>query len=130
MQDIYKARWLNKVILVVEDDNFNYQYIDALLSGKGLNLIHAKTGEEAIKICKSDQKIDLILMDINLPFMSGYEATKEIRTLRTNLPIIAQTAYALSEDQIMCKKAGCDHYISKPIDIEEILSAFSKYLND
>ncbi len=128
MQIINDFRWLNKVILVVEDDPINYQYIEALLKDTGLSLIQAKTGEEAIKICQENAKVVLVLMDIKLPFMSGYEATEKIKSFRKELPIIAQTAYFLNDDKIKCKKAGCDHYISKPIDTEELYSVLAKYL--
>lgn len=121
--------WQNKAILVVEDDPINYQYIEALLAESGLSLIHAKTGEEAVKICQTIYKIDLVLMDIQLPFMSGYEATQKIKSFRKELPIIAQTAYVLNDDRLKAIMVGCDFFISKPIDPEELYSAISKYLD-
>lgn len=121
--------WQNKAILVVEDDPINYQYIEALLAESGLSLIHAKTGEEAIKICQTIYKIDLVLMDIQLPFMSGYEATQKIKSFRKELPIIAQTAYVLNDDRLKAIMVGCDFFISKPIDPEELYSVISKYLD-
>jgi len=121
--------WQNKAILIVEDDPINYQYIEALLAESGLSLIHAKTGEEAVKICQTIYKIDLVLMDIQLPFMSGYEATQKIKSFRKELPIIAQTAYVLNDDRLKAIMVGCDFFISKPIDPEELYSAISKYLD-
>ena len=130
MNFINDYRWLNKVVLVVEDDSFNYQYIQALLSKSGLILIHAKTGEDAVNICQTTDKIDLILMDIQLPFMSGYEATEKIKSFRNALPIIALTAYCFNDDKIKLLRTGCDKYISKPIDAEELHQTISKYLDN
>jgi CheY-like chemotaxis protein len=121
-------RWQNKVVLVVEDDNINFQYIEALLLETGLSLIHVRSGEEAIQICQSDQIIDLVLMDIQLPFMSGYEATLAIRKLRRYLPIIAQTANVLNDEKTLSLNAGCNYYITKPIDPDELFSVISSYL--
>ena len=129
MQVIGDNRWMNKVILVVEDDNINFQYIDALLKNTGFKIIHAKTGEEAVSFCKTINKIDLVLMDIQLPFMSGYEATRIIKSIRKDLPIIAQTAYVLNDDRIKSLEVGCSDYISKPIEAEELYAMISKCLD-
>lgn len=129
MQDNTVKRWQHKVILIVEDDSINFQYIEAILIESGLSLIHAKTGEEAINICQSNPKIDLVLMDIQLPFISGYEATQKIKFFRNDLPIIAQTAYAFNDDRMKSISAGCNNYISKPIDPEELYSVIAKYLD-
>ncbi len=129
MQVINDNRWRNKVILVVEDEPINFQYIEALLKETGLVIISAKTGEEAINFCQTIDKIDLVLMDIKLPFMSGYEAAQRIKSFRINLPIIAQTAYVLNDDRMQSLKVGCSDYISKPIDPDEFYSIISKYLD-
>jgi len=129
MQVISDFRWQNKVILVVEDDNVNFQYLEALLKATGLEIIHVKTGEEAVNLCQTIEKIDLVLMDIQLPFMSGYEATQAIKFYRKNLPIIAQTAYVLNDDRNKSLEIGCNYYISKPIDPDELYSIISKCIN-
>ncbi len=129
MDFINDYRWLDKVVLIVEDDSSNYQYINALLRESGLTLIHAKTGEEAVNICQTINKLDLILMDIQLPFMSGYEATEKIKSFRKDLPIIALTAYFFNDDKTKSLNFGCNNFISKPIDTEELHSAISKYLD-
>jgi CheY-like chemotaxis protein len=122
-------RWPNKVVLVVEDDNFSFQYIEAILKGTGLTIIHVKRGEDAVNTCRSNENIDLVLMDIQLPFMTGYEATKQIRAIRRDLPIIAQSANVLDDEWTKAINAGCNYYTSKPIDSEELLSIISKCMD-
>ncbi|OFX27443.1 MAG: hypothetical protein A2041_02750 [Bacteroidetes bacterium GWA2_31_9b] len=107
---------LNNKILVVEDDIDNLEYFKRLLLIKGADVIYAKTGEEAIDIVKKDDSIRLVLMDILLPGMDGLETTKQLKKLNPRLPIIAQTAYAMQNDKEKCINAGCDDYVSKPID--------------
>ena len=121
--------WPNKVVLVVEDDSFSYQYIEALLQGTKMKIIHAKNGEDAVSICQSEEKLDVVLMDIQLPFMSGYEATKKIKAIRKKIPVIAQTANVLNDERVLTLEAGCDYYISKPIDPDELYLAISRCLN-
>ena len=107
---------LNNKILVVEDDIDNLEYFKRLLLIKGADVIYTKTGEEAIDIVKKDDSICLVLMDILLPGMDGLETTKQLKKLNPRLPIIAQTAYAMQNDKEKCINAGCDDYVSKPID--------------
>jgi len=122
--------WPNKVVLIVEDDHISYQYIDALLKNTGFRIIQARSGEEAISICSADDCIDLVLMDIQLPFMSGYEATQQIRAIRKDLPIIAQTANVFNDEKILSLEAGCNYYIAKPIDADELYAAISKCMGE
>lgn len=104
------------MILIVEDDEFSYIYLNILLGNSGFKNIWVKSGEEAIIACKQNDDINLVLMDINLPAMSGYSATKEIKEFKPELPIIAQTSFAILGDREKALKAGCDDYISKPIN--------------
>ncbi len=108
-------------ILVAEDNEYNYVYIKEILSDDNFTLFHAYNGIEAIKILQEIPDIGLILLDIKMPVMDGYEALKEIRKQNTSIPIIAQTAYALSEDSMKIKSAGFDGYISKPIIKDDLL---------
>jgi len=124
------SKWENKVVMVVEDEPINFYYLSELLSTSGLTLINAKSGEEAIEICQNNNKIDLVLMDIQLPLISGYEATKKIKSINKGLPIIAQTAHFLNDEKKKAIKAGCNGYISKPIDTDELYSIFNKFLNN
>jgi len=120
--------WVNKTILIVEDEESNFRFLEMLFKNKGLNLIHAENGVEAIEICKGHQKLDLILMDIKMPGMNGLDATKQIKNLKTNLPIIAQSAYAMQNDEKISIEAGCDDYISKPIRKEKLFALINKWL--
>ncbi len=123
-----KLKWKGKVILVVEDDLINYQYIEALLSKTGVQLIHVKNGEDAVEVCHIHDDISLVLMDIQLPFMNGLDAARKIKDFRRNLPIVAQTANAFTTDKWQCLEAGCDAYIAKPIDPDELMSLISSKL--
>jgi len=123
------SNWQGKKILVVEDNDANYMIFNAYLKETGLELLWAKTGEEAVEYCERNDAIDLILMDIKLPGMDGYEATKRIRGIGKKTPIIAQTAYAMDSDRQRSVDAGCDNFISKPILKEKLYNILSNYLN-
>ncbi len=88
----------------------------------------AQTGVEAVDICRKNPDLDLILMDIKMPEMDGYDATKEIRTFNKNVVIIAQTAYALEGDRQKALEAGCNDYLAKPISIESLNELIVDYL--
>jgi len=117
-----------KTVLVVEDVESNYLYIEALLKKLKIKIIWAKNGNEGINFCKENPKIDLVLMDILLPEINGYEATKQIKKFRPNLPIIAQTAFAMYGDSEKAFEAGCDDYIAKPIKKQLLLDLVNKYI--
>ncbi len=118
----------NKTVLVVEDDDASYDFLEILLGNLGIITLKAQDGVEAIKRCKEESTIDLVLMDINMPVMNGFNATKEIKKFRPELPIIAQTAYAIAGDKEKSLNAGCDDYISKPIKHEVLMEKLNKYL--
>ena len=120
--------WKNKTILIAEDEESNYKFLEVLLSKKGINLLRAENGYEAIEICKGYKQIDLILMDIKMPGMNGLEATAKIKQTRPEIPIIIQTAYAMQNDEKECIEAGCDDYIAKPIKKEKLLSILAKWI--
>lgn len=119
-------KFADKTILIVEDDFINYQYLESILQETNAALIHVKNGEDAVEICQMNTKIDLVLMDIKLPFMDGCETTRKIKLFRKNLPIIAQTADVMPEDKIRCFESGCDDFIGKPIDPDELVGLISK----
>ncbi len=120
--------WSDKTFLIVEDEEVNVQYLQELLKSTKANLLIATTADEAIQLCKAYSEISLVLMDIKLPGTNGYEATKQIKKMRNNLPVIAQTAYAMTSDRITALKSGCDDYIAKPIRANDLLVLISKYL--
>ena len=105
----------DKTILIVEDENSNYLLLEKLLKLENANTIWARNGEESIEKFKENKNIDLILMDLKMPVMDGYEATRQIKQLSENLPIIALTAYTESESVEKAKSKGFDDYLEKPI---------------
>ena len=121
--------WAEKTILVVEDEDSNFILLDRMLRHTSVKLFWAKNGIQAIELCNSHQ-FDLVLMDIRMPIMDGYETTQMIKKDHFNLPIIAQTAYALKGEREKSVAAGCDNYISKPIDARELMAVLGNYLND
>lgn len=121
--------WENKLILVAEDKKINYEIIKETLLITNAELMWAKNGKEAIDIVNQTENIDLILMDIQMPVMDGYETTRRIKEMNKDITIIAQTAYALPKDSVKCFDAGCDDYIAKPISLNEFLKKLDKYLS-
>jgi CheY-like chemotaxis protein len=111
----------NKNIMVVDDDELNWLLISEILSVTGAQLFWIDNGYAAIDYVQQGHQVDLILMDIRLPRLDGYETTKTIKTINPSIPIIAQTAYAETEDEICCRACGCDEYISKPLNIDEFI---------
>jgi signal transduction histidine kinase/ActR/RegA family two-component response regulator len=120
--------WENKRLLIVEDDEMSFLYLKEILKSTSAGLLHAKTGPQAIEMFTDHSDIDLVLMDIKLPGISGYEATRQIKQIR-NVPVIAQTAYAMADDQKKSIEVGCDEYISKPINRKKLLLAIERLLN-
>lgn len=116
-----------KKILIIEDDPWNSEYLNELLSIVTDNLLMAETGKRAIEIVK-EHAVDLVLMDIRLPDISGYEAIKEIRKINPGLRIIAQTAYASIDEKTRAIQAGCIDYISKPIKQDELFEMLNTHL--
>lgn len=115
-------------ILIAEDDETSEMLISIIIENISKEIITAKTGNEALEICKKNPDIDLILMDIQMPEMNGYETTKLIRTFNKDVVIIAQTAYGLAGDREKALEIGCNDYISKPIKQSELLSMINKHV--
>ena len=130
-EDIKYKKKKECTILIAEDEEINFMLLVALLETEiNLNckIIHAKNGKEAVEISKNTY-LDLILMDIKMPLLNGVEATKLIKMFKPELPIVAQTAYATETDKLETLMAGCDDYISKPIDKNKLHKIILKYLN-
>ncbi len=117
-------------ILVAEDDGTSYLYIETLLEEYNYEIIRSKTGSETIELCKNNPDIDIILMDIKMPEIDGYEATRKIRQFNPGIIIIAQTAYALEGDRQKAIDAGCNDYIPKPIRKDELLNMINRFASD
>lgn len=117
-----------KTILIAEDEINNFLYLEELLIGQNFKILHAVNGLEAIEMFQTNT-IDLVLSDINMPIMSGFEAVKKIRELNNKIPIIAITAYAMIDDHNKIIKAGFNDYITKPLSKTTLLPTIFKYLS-
>ena len=115
-------------VLIVEDEQINFDLLKGFLKRSHLELIHAKNGMEALEIAYRETDIDLVLMDIQMPQMDGYEATRRLKQLRPDLPIIAQTAHAMTEDRLKAAESGCDGFLTKPIIIKDLAKLLSQHL--
>ena len=126
--DLLKPIWEGKSILVVEDDPSNFMLIHEILKTTGIKIIQAENGDEALKILSSGNSPDIIIMDVKLPGIDGYETTRRIRESNKEIPIIANTAYAMEGDRNKSIEAGCNEYISKPTDRKLLINLINKYL--
>ncbi len=117
----------NQKLLIVEDDTTNYLYLKEVVEDFFNEIIHARNGLEAVKMCKENTDVNMILMDMKMPVMDGFEATRQIKEFLPDVPIIAQTAYAFNEDKIKALEAGCDDYVSKPIELQTLIDIITKY---
>ena len=116
-------------LLIAEDDTISFMFLEAILKTCQFEITRCVTGLEAVQYCRSNPDIDLILMDIGMPVMDGYEATRRIREFNKNVVIIAQTAFAISNDSLKVKEAGCNDYLPKPINKEHLFALIQKYFN-
>jgi CheY-like chemotaxis protein len=114
-------------ILIVEDDELNFNYISVILTKAKYDVLHAWNGIEALQICHNHNDIAVILMDIKMPGMNGYEATAKIREINPAVPIIAITAHAADADRTSCLAAGMNDYASKPIRQQQLLEIVAKW---
>jgi PAS domain S-box-containing protein len=122
-----KNKYRNLKILITEDDNISEILISAMIKTVSSDIFRATSGLEALEMCRTIPDLDLVLMDIKMPEMDGYEATKQIREFNKNVIIIAQTAYAQSGDRDKAIEAGCNDYISKPIRKNDLLALIKKH---
>ncbi|SRR6056297_246844 len=120
--------WEDKTVLIVEDDESSFILLSTSLQDTKIKILHASNGKEAVKKTE-ENKIDIVLMDIQLPVMNGYEATKEIRKRNKDLPVIAQTAYAMQSDHNKSMEAGCNDHINKPVDTKTLMKKMHQFLS-
>lgn len=113
-------------VLIAEDDDANYLYLETVLLRIGAKITRTITGSDTIRIVKEDPDIDLVLMDVKMPEINGWDATRKIREFNMNIPIIATTAYALTGDKEKSLEAGCNYYLAKPIRQDDLLRIISK----
>jgi hypothetical protein len=114
------------ILLVAEDEMMNFRYIEELLVGTGIELIHASDGEEAVEQCKKRNDISLVLMDIRMPNMNGFDATRLIKEMRPELPVVAQSAYLIKNELRRDSQVEFDDYLAKPFLRDELLHAILK----
>ena len=123
--------WENKTIVIVEDTRLNYVLLKTQLRKTKVNIVGFENGLEAIEYIKNSNPVDLILMDIRMPLIDGVEATKLIKQIAPNIPIIIQTASVMGDAYDDISTSGCDDTIFKPIDgvilMEKIIRQFEKY---
>ncbi len=123
-----KDKSFNKVkILIIEDQLSNQQYYEAILKDANLNIIQAYNGKEGIKAFRDNRDTQLILLDIKMPDLDGFEVLKRIREIDTKVPVIAQTAYAMAGDKEKCMEAGFNDYVAKPVSKASLFTLISKY---
>lgn len=128
-QAIKKVDFKNNVVLIVEDEEVNYLILNELLTAWGVSTIWAKNGREAVELVNSlKQGINLILMDIRMPVMDGYAATMEIKQINSSIPIVAQTAFSAPQERLKAQAAGCNGYVTKPIDPNILHHVLEMYL--
>jgi CheY-like chemotaxis protein len=118
-------------VLIVEDNEMNRDMLGRRLTRKGFEIVFALNGQEAVEMASS-QMPDIILMDLSLPVMTGWDATKKIRTIEkiSKIPVIALTAHAMAGDREKALEAGCDEYVTKPIELELLLHKMEFLLKD
>ena len=120
--------WSSRKCLLVDDNKDVLIYLNRILTDTGVSIITARSGFEAIEIIKSTPDIDVVLLDMQMPEMNGIEATKEIRKIRKDIPIIAQTAFIFEDDKDIILEAGCDACLIKPIRREHLLTVMSSFV--
>ncbi|MFO7370836.1 MAG: ATP-binding protein [Bacteroidales bacterium] len=116
-----------KTILVAEDEDSNYAFVQTVLDQLGYKIIRAVNGSDAVKLCVANPQINMVLMDIRMPVKNGYESTAEILKFRPELPIVAQTAYGFSKDRDNAINKGCIDYIAKPFSKDQLISLVRRY---
>jgi CheY-like chemotaxis protein len=116
-------------ILVVEDNFMSFKLLEAHFRRANLKIVHAADGLMALELFRKHPDVDLILMDIQLPGMSGIEATKAIREINTEVPIIAATANVFDDDKTACMDAGCNDFVTKPINFPSLLELLDQILS-
>lgn len=119
----------DKIVLIVEDIESNQLLIERSLAKIGVHTLWATNGLDAVTLCKEFDSIDLVLMDLRLPKLDGYEATKQIRNFRGELPIIAQTAYVMPYEKSKVLEVGCTDLITKPFRANDVVNIVLKYLS-
>lgn len=123
-----ESNWEGRKILVVEDDDTNFLYISALFKRKKVQIIRSMDGLDAFFLCMTTPP-DIVLMDIRLPIMNGFESIRLIKKYEPTIPIITLTASAMNEDRTNALEAGCDAFVTKPILPDELIGVIENFLS-
>jgi CheY-like chemotaxis protein len=115
-------------LLIVEDNLQNFQFLNFSANKNNIEVVHAINGLEAVKACREHPDFSLILMDAMMPELDGFDATREIKSFRPDLPIVMLTAFISQESIRKAVAAGCNDYLSKPIGLNELTATFKKWL--
>ncbi len=126
----YNYNWKGKTFLIVEDDINSMSFLTEVLKKTNVSVLQAESGEKAVEICLQTRKLDLVIMDIQMPGMDGLEATRLIKKMNPRLPVIAQTAFAMAGDRERITQAGCDDYLAKPFDSKQLLPKINDQLKN
>jgi CheY-like chemotaxis protein len=126
-KDKYDFDFSGKVVLVVEDNAISFKLIDALLKQVKTQVVHASNGRTAIEFCSSDQHFDLVFMDMQMPEVDGLEATRRIKEMRPGLPVVATTANIYDENAEACRAAGCDEFLTKPLQFRKMFELMQSF---
>ena len=116
----YNHDFKGKSVLVVEDTLMSFKLMKALLSRVNVEVSHAPDGKKAIDMCSGDQHFDLVIMDLQMPEVNGLEATRAIKDMRPDLPVIAATANTFEDEEQACRRAGCSAYLTKPLQFKKL----------
>ena len=120
--------WKGKTVLITEDIDLNYMFLEKILTQSEINIIRAKDGYEALQIIKNNTAIDIVLMDVQMPGIDGFDTTTTIKKTHPNLPVILQTAYVIDQGRNKGFQCGANEYVEKPINVNKLFALMGKYL--
>ncbi|KPK79954.1 MAG: hypothetical protein AMS27_17475 [Bacteroides sp. SM23_62_1] len=122
--------WSSYTVLIAEDDPANYKLLESLLKKTNINIIHAESGIEAVNICDAYKEIDIVLMDIQLPELDGFEAAQRIKVKKPDIPVIILTASVFNGETVKPKYTCYNGFISKPFNLNHLIETVSSFLSD
>jgi len=125
----YGFDFTGKSVMVVEDTLMSYKLFSAVLSQVNATVTHASNGREAIELCSGNLHFDVVVMDIQMPEVNGIEATREIKKLRPGLPVIAATANTFDDEEAACREAGCEAFITKPLQFRKLFELMQSFFD-
>lgn len=126
--EVKSIKFPNRNVLIAEDVKSNFNYLNAIIELTDANVLWAQNGADAIEICRTNKEIDLVLMDIRMPKISGLDAIKKIKEIDHTIPVVVQTAFSLEDEKEQCFAAGANDFITKPIDPHVLIEILQKFL--